>query len=110
MSPSIAETSRPLRIGVSACFFHADPERPVFKGKTLLYAEESMLDLVGRAGALALLVPRPAEGGPSIDAYVDLLDGLLLEGGSDVCPRTYGEEPSGPSGRATRCVTATRSS
>jgi hypothetical protein len=31
------------RIGVSAGFFHADPERPIFKGKTLLYAEESML-------------------------------------------------------------------
>ena len=40
----------------SACFFHADPERPVFKGKTLLYVEESMLDLVGRAGALALML------------------------------------------------------
>ncbi|MGZ4759487.1 MAG: hypothetical protein ACXV95_10545, partial [Acidimicrobiales bacterium] len=73
--------SRALRIGISACFFHADPDRPVFKGKTLLYAEESMLDLVGRAGALALMVPRPvgapSSGAPSnrpaIDAYVDLL-------------------------------------
>jgi len=85
-----------LRIGISACFFHADPERPVFKGKTLLYAEESMLDLVGRAGALALMVPRPVTTGPTIDDYVDLLDGLLLEGGSDVCPRSYGEEPLRP--------------
>jgi len=106
MTPSTgtAETSRPLRIGVSACFFHADPERPVFKGKTLLYAEESMLDLIGRAGALALLIPRPVvagtatgtSSGASVAAYVDLLDGLLLEGGSDVCPRTYGEEPQRP--------------
>lgn len=93
-------TSRPLRIGISACFFHADPERPVFKGKTLLYVEESMLDLVGRAGALALMIPRPVDatssGSPSVADYVDLLDGLLLEGGSDVCPRTYGEEPQRP--------------
>jgi putative glutamine amidotransferase len=96
-----AAGSRPLRIGVSACFFHADPERPVFKGKTLLYAEESMLDLVGRAGALALMVPRPVASGPSpsspgIGDYVDLLDGLLLEGGSDVCPRSYGEQAQRP--------------
>jgi putative glutamine amidotransferase len=90
-------SSRPLRIGISACFFHADPERPVFKGKTLLYAEESMLDLVGRAGALALMVPRPTPAGPGVADYVELLDGLLLEGGSDVCPRTYGEEPRRPS-------------
>jgi putative glutamine amidotransferase len=92
--------TRPLRIGISACFFHADPERPVFKGKTLLYVEESMLDLVGRAGALALMIPRPvgggSSGGPSVADYVDLLDGLLLEGGSDVCPRSYGEEPRRP--------------
>ena len=30
---------RPPRIGLSANFFHADPTRPVFKGKTLLYVE-----------------------------------------------------------------------
>jgi putative glutamine amidotransferase len=87
---------RPPRIGVSSCFFHADPERAIFKGKTLLYAEESMLDLLGRSGALAYLVPRPTAGGPGLDAYVGDLDGLLLEGGSDVCPRTYGEEPLRP--------------
>ncbi len=93
-------TRTALRVGVSACFFHADPERPVFKGKTLLYAEESMLDLVGRAGALALMLPRPVTDVPSsrprIADYVDLLDGLLLQGGSDVCPRSYGEEPLRP--------------
>ena len=87
---------RPLRIGVSSCFFHADPLRPVFKGKTLLYAEESMLDLVGRSGALALMIPRPKGKGPTVVDYVDLLDGLLLEGGSDVCPRSYGEQPLRP--------------
>jgi len=87
---------RPLRIGVSSCFFHADPQRPVFKGKTLLYAEESMLELVGRSGALAYPVPRPTPGGPPVAAYVDDLDGLLLHGGADVCPRSYGEEPLRP--------------
>jgi putative glutamine amidotransferase len=95
--------SRHLRIGVSACFFHADPKRPVFKGKTLVYAEESMLELVGRAGALAYLIPRPGAAGkaassgrPTVADYVSDLDGLLLEGGSDVCPRSYGEEPMRP--------------
>ena len=85
-----------LRIGVSACFFHADPTRAVFKGKTLLYAEESILELLGRSGALAYLVPRPTPGGPPLSAYVDDLDGLLMQGGSDVCPRSYGEEPLRP--------------
>ena len=84
---------RPPRIGVSSCFFHADPERAVFKGKTLLYVEESMLDLVGRSGALTYLIPRSARTPLGLDAYVADLDGLILEGGADVCPRSYGEEP-----------------
>jgi putative glutamine amidotransferase len=85
-----------IRVGLSACFFHADPQRAIFKGKTLLYAEESMVELVSRAGALTYLVPRVVDGGPCIDDYVTDLDGLVLQGGSDVCPRTYGEEPLRP--------------
>ncbi len=92
----VTPNRRPARIGLSSCFFHADPQRPIFKGKTLLYAEESMLDLVGRNGALAYAVPRPAAGGPTLDDYVADLDGLVLQGGSDVCPRSYGEEPLRP--------------
>jgi len=88
--------SAPLRVGLSACFFHADPQRAIFKGKTLLYAEESMIELVSRTGALTYLVPRPVEGGPSVADYVDDLDALVLQGGSDVCPRTYGQEPLRP--------------
>jgi putative glutamine amidotransferase len=85
-----------LRVGLSSCFFHADPQRPIFKGKTLLYAEESMVELLSRAGALTYLVPRVVDGGPSVADYVGDLDGLVLQGGSDVCPRTYGQEPLRP--------------
>ena len=89
-------TDRPVRIGLSACFFHADPTRPIFKGKTLLYFEESMARYLGSTGSLVYLLPRAGCGAPSLDALVDDLDGLVLEGGSDVCPRTYGEEPLRP--------------
>ena len=41
-------SSNPLKIGISACYFHADPQRAVFKGKTLLYLEQSMSE-IGRA-------------------------------------------------------------
>lgn len=88
-----APSPRRLRIGVSACFFHADPTRPIFKGKTLAYYEESMATFLGADGALVYLVPRPGRGAPGVEALVDDLDALVLEGGSDVCPRTYGEEP-----------------
>lgn len=83
------------RIGVSACFFHADPKRNLFKGKTLLYAEESMLRWVMSAGAVPVLLPR-AGGALSPEDLLDGIDGLVLQGGSDMSPRSYGEEPVRP--------------
>ena len=31
-----------VKVGISACFFHADPKRPIFKGKTLQYVEQTI--------------------------------------------------------------------
>ena len=47
------------RIGISVCFFHADPKRPIFTGKTLQYVEQSIVHWVQSAGALALVIPSP---------------------------------------------------
>jgi putative glutamine amidotransferase len=89
--------SRLPRIGISACFFHPDNERLIFKGKTLLYVEQSMATWVQSGGAVTYLIPTVAEGSRvTVADYVDDLDGLVLHGGADVCPRTYGEEPLRP--------------
>jgi len=88
-------STRLPRVGLSACFFHADPQRPIFKGKTLLYVEESMAHYVAQAGGLPLMIPTAA-GAISLEAAVAEMDGLVLQGGSDVCPRSYGEEPLDP--------------
>lgn len=85
------------RIGISSCFMHPDDERLIFKGKTLLYLEESMLRWVQAGGAIGYLVPTVDPDGPvSVADVVADLDGLLLHGGADVCPRSYGEEPMRP--------------
>jgi len=85
------------RIGLSACFFHADPKRPIFKGKTLQYLEQSAARWVQAENALVYLIPSPADGAPvSLMDYATDLDGLVLQGGSDVCPASYGEEPLKP--------------
>jgi putative glutamine amidotransferase len=85
------------RIGISACFFHADPARPIFTGKTLQYVEQSVVHWVQSAGALALVIPSPdgptRRGDVSLADYAQLLDGLVLEGGSDMWPGSYGEAP-----------------
>jgi putative glutamine amidotransferase len=88
------------RIGISACFFHADPKRPIFTGKTLQYVEQSIVHWVQAAGALAVVIPSPEgptkRGDVTLADYAGLLDGLVLEGGSDMWPGSYGEAPLRP--------------
>jgi putative glutamine amidotransferase len=45
---------------------------------------------VQRAGALPLLIPPGSE---NPERYLDLIDGLVLAGGGDVDPKTYGADP-----------------
>jgi putative glutamine amidotransferase len=94
-SPVAPASPRRLRIGVSACFFHADPLRNLFKGKTLLYAEESMLAWLMSAGVVPVLLPRAA-GLLSIADLLEEVDGVVLQGGSDMSPVHYGEDPVRP--------------
>ena len=85
------------KVGISACFFHADPNRPIFTGKTLQYVEQSVAHWVMASGALAVMIPSPAgdtqKGDVALDHYADWLDALVLEGGSDMAPSSYGETP-----------------
>ena len=88
------------RIGISACFLHADPKRPVFTGKTLQYVEQSIVHWVQSSGAVAVMVPSPdgdtRRGDVTLAEYASWLDGLVLHGGSDVWPGSYGEQPLKP--------------
>ncbi len=93
----IAKAKRLPRIGVSACFFHSDPERLVFKGKTLLYLEQSMANWIMASGGLPYLIPSENTNSEiKLKDLVSEMDGLVLQGGSDVCPKTYGENPIKP--------------
>lgn len=97
------KASGKLKIGFSTCFFHADPQRPIFKGKTLVYAEQSLTHWVMSQDALVYLVPPPPAGGPvSLQELVAEMDGLVLEGGSDVAPETYGETALRPEWKGDR--------
>ena len=80
-----------LKIGISACFMYPDPSRLVFGKKMLNYLENDMARYIGQKGVLPVLIPDlPAE------VLTDLLaemDGFVFQGGNDLAPQSYGEEP-----------------
>jgi len=91
-----------LKIGIAACFFHEDAERAIFKGMTLQYIEQNVAHWLMQRDVLAFMVPSPdgrtrrRSSRITLEAYVEELDGLLLMGGSDVCPESYGERSLRP--------------
>jgi putative glutamine amidotransferase len=88
---------RPLRIGLSARLLHQVPAEMGFRGKTLQYLEQSVSHWILAHGALALMVPTLGYDAEvsrrkiSVREVVALLDGLVLQGGADVNPQTYGQ-------------------
>ncbi len=91
-----------LLIGVSARIYY--PTGPVLDlggvwTKTLHYLEQSVAHWLMGGGALPVMVP-------AVDAqslvtrqeldlghFAEALDGLVLQGGNDVAPQSYGEQP-----------------
>ena len=86
-----------LKIGLSACFQHADPKRSLFTNKTLQYVEQSIAHWLMSAGAMVVMVPCPtgetARGDTKLSHYAEWLDGVVMHGGADVWPGSYGEVP-----------------
>lgn len=89
----------PLRIGLSARIMHQVPPELGFRDKKLQYLEQSLAHWIMAHGALAFMVPTIASGATAHRAsvrmrdYVHALDGLVLQGGADVSPLSYGEKP-----------------
>ncbi len=89
-----------LKIAVSACFLHPDPGRAAFGKKTLHFVEQSMSHWLMSEGALPVMVPAvtgdTARGDVTLADYAQWLDGMVLHGGADVWPGSYGEQPLRP--------------
>jgi putative glutamine amidotransferase len=95
----------PLLIGLSARIYtpgSAGVELPGVWTKTLHYLEQSVAHWVLSGGAMAVMVPAVDSSSIVLRSDLDLthyaqaLDGLVLQGGNDVAPQHYGEEPMHP--------------
>jgi putative glutamine amidotransferase len=96
---------RPLIIGISARIHH--PVGPVLDlggvyTKTLHYLEQSVAHWVLAKDVLAVMIPAIESDGliqrseMSLASYAEHLDGLVLQGGADIAPESYGETPLDP--------------
>lgn len=80
-----------LHIGISSCFFYPDLQRLTFGPKTLCYLENDMARYIAREGVIPVLIPDLPKA--EIQRLVKQLDGLVLQGGADLAPESYGETP-----------------
>ncbi len=95
-------TRRPVRIGLSARIFHPELDARGIRSKTLQVLEQTVAQWVMARDVLLLMVPSVVQDGILMRSnirlrdYAENLDGLILQGGADVSPRAYGEEPLRP--------------
>jgi putative glutamine amidotransferase len=91
-----------LKIGVSPRLFHPQPDAKGLQSRTLQYLEQSVAHWVMSRDVLVFMVPTVDKDGLlhrsniRVADYARVLDGLVLQGGADVSPLTYGEEPLDP--------------
>ncbi|WP_084360701.1 gamma-glutamyl-gamma-aminobutyrate hydrolase family protein [Hydrogenophaga palleronii] len=99
---STVPIGRALRIGVSARLLHQAPQELGFRNKILQYIEQSLAHWIMEHGAVAFMVPAVAHDSKhaarhlKVEHVVQELDALVLQGGADVAPQTYGQTPMDP--------------
>lgn len=100
--PASMPIDRALRIGVSARLLHQAPQELGFRNKILQYIEQSLAHWIMEHGAVAFMVPAVAHDSKhaarhlKVEQVVQELDALVLQGGADVAPQTYGQTPMDP--------------
>jgi putative glutamine amidotransferase len=100
--PKSVAAQRPLRIGVSARLLTHVPPELGFRNKCLQYIEQSLAHWIMEHGAVAFMVPAVAHDSKhaarhlKVEHVVQELDALVLQGGADVAPQTYGQTPIDP--------------
>ena len=78
-----------IRLGVTSGFMYPDPDRVVYGPKSLCYIEKEMAAYLSRSNVMPVLIPDLEEG--HLRRFLDEIDGLVLQGGVDIAPDTYGE-------------------
>ena len=95
-------SKRPLRIGLSARIYHPQAGAKGLQSKSLQYLEQSVAHWVMSRDVMVFMIPSVSGDGIvyrsniRLSDYAEYLDGLVLQGGADISPQCYGEEPLHP--------------
>ena len=81
--------ARKPKIGITMSFY-PNAENPPLGQQSL---GRDYVRSVIQAGGLPVLIPVLGDEALT-EAYAALIDGLMLPGGEDVCPKFYGQEPA----------------
>jgi putative glutamine amidotransferase len=97
-----SRNKKPLKIGVSPRLFHPLPGATGLQSKPLMYLEQSVAHWVMSRDVMVFMIPTIANNALlsrsniRLSDYAGQLDGLVLQGGADLSPSSYGEEPLKP--------------
>jgi len=95
-------SKRPLRIGLSARIYHPEVGATGLRSKSLQYLEQSVAHWVMSREVMVLMIPSVSGDGIvhrssiRLSDYPQYLDGLILQGGADINPQSYGEDALRP--------------
>lgn len=78
-------------IGISASIIV--DQSGMFPGYHRSYVNEDYVNSVIRNGGVACILPI-SDNEEVLDSYLEIIDGLILSGGHDICSFNYNEEPS----------------
>ena len=81
-----------IKIGVSPRLLHPQPGARGVHTKILHYVEDGIAQWLLSRDALLFVLPLSERAAD----YARALDGLVLQGGADISPLAYGEEPQKP--------------
>ena len=82
-----------IKIGVTPGMIYPDKNRGSFAPKKLNFIVEDMGRYLNREGVMPVLIPSLES--DQLKLFVEEMNGIVLQGGSDIAAETFGEKPIG---------------
>lgn len=82
-----------IKIGITCGFLYPDKNRNIYKAKTLSYVENETINFIAGLKCIPIIIPNLKF--EYLIPILEAVDGVILHGGSDVAPESYGETPMG---------------